>query len=37
MSPFLDGDCLNSGNPILAAAPGVGEALAEAVGFATWT
>jgi myo-inositol-1(or 4)-monophosphatase len=36
VSPFLDGDGATHGNPILAAAPGIAEALAAAVGFAGW-
>ena len=33
VSPFLAGDGLVAGNPILAAAPGVAEALATIAGF----
>jgi myo-inositol-1(or 4)-monophosphatase len=36
VSPFLAGHGRTEGNPVLAAAPGVAEALAAAVGFATW-
>ena len=36
VSPFLEGDGLVAGNPILAAAPGIADALAAAVGFAAW-
>jgi myo-inositol-1(or 4)-monophosphatase len=36
VSPFLDGDGPSAGNPILAAAPGIAEALGAAVGFAGW-
>jgi myo-inositol-1(or 4)-monophosphatase len=34
VSPFLEGNGLESGNPILAAAPGIAEQLSQAVGFA---
>jgi myo-inositol-1(or 4)-monophosphatase len=37
LSPFTEGEGLSRGNPILAAAPGIAEALAAAVGFAAWT
>ena len=33
VSPFMEGDGLNSGNPIFAAAPGIAAALREATGF----
>jgi myo-inositol-1(or 4)-monophosphatase len=33
LSPFLEGDGLTKGNPILAAAPGIAEALAAASGL----
>jgi myo-inositol-1(or 4)-monophosphatase len=36
LSPFMEGDGPVRGNPILAAAPGVAEALAAATGFAEW-
>ena len=36
VSPFLDGNGPIKGNPILAAAPAVAEALAAAIGFADW-
>ncbi len=36
VSPFLQGNGPTKGNPVLAAAPGVAEALAAAVGFAEW-
>jgi myo-inositol-1(or 4)-monophosphatase len=36
VSPFLEGDGPTSGNPILAAAPGIAEALAGAIGFTDW-
>jgi myo-inositol-1(or 4)-monophosphatase len=36
VSPFLEGDGPRGGNPILAAAPGVAEALASVVGFPGW-
>lgn len=36
LSPFLEGHGRTAGNPILAAAPGIAEALACAVGFADW-
>ena len=36
VSPFLEGHGRSKGNPILAAAPGIADALAAAVGFATW-
>jgi myo-inositol-1(or 4)-monophosphatase len=36
LSPFLEGHGRTEGNPILAAAPGIAEALAAAVGFANW-
>jgi len=36
VSPFLEGHGRTKGNPILAAAPGIAEALTAAVGFATW-
>jgi myo-inositol-1(or 4)-monophosphatase len=36
VSPFLDGKGPVHGNPILAAAPGIAEALATAIGFADW-
>ena len=32
-SDFLTGDWLTGGNPILAATPGIREALAEVIGF----
>jgi myo-inositol-1(or 4)-monophosphatase len=36
VSPFLEGHGCSEGNPILASAPAVADALAAAVGFASW-
>lgn len=36
VSPFLEGNGPEAGNPILAAAPGLAPALGTAVGFSSW-